>query len=181
LMGLKHKKLDEVFNKSDESEKLHSIEFFDFIKQTIEPKKQKTLLKKALEYMVIHGWYDQGAKLDQNERLGLFNYLIPQMADTSEVRDIVNLMDKFGIDKVEFGRMLMDKLRETVTSTSKVLNAYQRYTKTPYSREQIISLAQSLYEDIEVVASEIRTNKHKKDVKEIKDLVKRGNTTHIQQ
>lgn len=166
LTGIKHKKLDEFFDKSGERYK-----FFESLLQLKQgPTRQRALLKKALEYMVEHGWYDRKIRLDQNQRLDLFGYLVPYMlTDASEVRNVVGLMEKFGVDKKVFGQTLLEKLEARLASTAAVVNEYQRCTKIAYSEEQIISLVKSFYRDINEVSSDIRTAADKKGVKEHKN------------
>lgn len=178
LTGIKHKKLDEFFDMSGER-----FKFFEAILQQKQgPSRQRALLKKALEYMVEHGWYDRKIKLDQNQILDLFGYLVPYMlTDASEVRNVVGLMEKFGVDKKVFGQALLDKLKARLASTAAVVNEYQRYTKIAYSEEQIISLVQSFYRDIEEVSSHVRTITDKDGVKEIRKLTKRANPKNIQE
>jgi hypothetical protein len=172
LTGIKHKKLDEFFDMLGERYK-----FFEAVLQQKQgPTRQRALLKKALEYMVEHGWYDRKIKMDHNQRLDLFGYLVPYMLiDASEVRNVVGLMENFGVDKKVFGEALLEKLKARLASTAAVVNEYQRCTKIAYSEEQVISLVKSFYRDIEEVSSDIRTTTDKKGVKEIRELTKRAN------
>lgn len=140
LAGIRHKKLEEFLNKSEDFENELDKEEHGIIQTIIQlgrrywSTRQDFVLKTALEYMVITDWFEKEKQsLTKEDRMHLFIFLIPYiLTHAKEVKDIVELIDKFGIDKRRFGELLMDR----VNSSVEAVNEYRRYTKIPYLVEE---------------------------------------------
>ncbi len=166
LIGIKHKKLIEYlrpktdFNESaNERDKILDI-IFQLGDHTT---KEDIFLKMALEFMMTEGWYTEEKKiLTQEEKINLLTYLIPHLITETKFKansidNIVELIDKFGIDRERFGQMLLDRLNYTLEA----VNKYGRHTRLPQviasfpGVESLTKNTEDLAYDIKV-ASDIR-------------------------
>lgn len=80
--------------------------------------------------MIAHGWYDEEKKIfDQNERVYLFARLIPYIftQPTEDVEGVIELIDKFGIDKRLFWNMLLEKLDSIIWVINRYGESLQRH------------------------------------------------------
>jgi len=114
--------------------------------------------------MITEGWYSEEKKiLTQEEKINLLTHLIPHILTETKykiesIESIVELIDKFGIDRETFGQMLLDRLDYTLET----VNKYGRHTRLPHiiasfpGVESLIKNTEALSCDIKV-ASDIRT------------------------
>jgi len=136
LAGIKHKKLTEFLTKSEgfknesDKEQHRLLQTIMLLGRRYWPAKEDYVLQTALEYMVIQEWFEKEKEtLTKEDRIHLFIFLIPYiLTHVEDVKDIVELINKFGIDKIKFGELLLDR----VNSSVEALNEYRRYAEIPY-------------------------------------------------
>lgn len=158
LVGIKHKELVDYFKPkkgyhSNYDRERHII-FNTLMDLQDKSTLQGLLLKTALEYMVTHGWYEEEKKiLDPTERFGLFEHLMPYiMMHPEDVKNIVRLIDKFGIDKVGFFRSLLLRLDFAIMA---VLD-YNMYAWPLMNDREKAMIDKSLIKNIDRVRFHIR-------------------------
>lgn len=145
LIGIKHRKLAEYIKSTEYSDNYdrqrHKL-FVMIMGLVRTPARRNIILNRALEYMLTHGWYDEETKiLDQKDRIYLFTHLIPFIFTyPTEVGGIIELIDKFGIDRRVFWNMLLDKLASSI----EIINGFAKYFIRPgfdnFSTEIFIDL-----------------------------------------
>jgi hypothetical protein len=150
LVGIKHRKLDEYIEstqyRDEYSRQRHKL-FIMIMELVRTPARRNLILNRALEYMLTHGWYDEEKKiLNQNDRIYLFTHLIPYIFTyPTEAGSVIELIDKFGIDRKVFWNMLLDKLASSI----EIINRYGKYIIHPgpdnFSTEFFIDLWEDFF------------------------------------
>jgi hypothetical protein len=171
LAGIKHRKLDEYIDSTeyrDEYDRQRHKLFVTIMELIRVPARRNIILNRALDYMIIHGWYDEEKKvLNKKDKVYLFARLIPYIFTyPTEAGSIVDLIDKFGIDRKIFWNMLLDKLASTIQA----INGYGKYIIRPGIVSPPLSPPSSLLEN------ELHLRKMREMVDELKVLTELINT-----
>lgn len=138
LAGIRHRKLEEYLDSKeyrDEYDRQRHRLFVTIMELIRTPTRRNVILNRALRYMVVHGWYDEEKKIfDQNERVYLLAHLIPYVftQPTEDVEGMVELIDKFGINKRLFWNMLLEKLDSIIRVINRYGDSLQRHGTIPF-------------------------------------------------